>query len=782
MEGYPRYIENYSYISEQSHREKLHKLTVTMQQPPTVPSLVSLEQAIDRRPLTVTPETPLADAIAVMGKAKSSCVLAGLKVPLDAVLMSEARGSSVLIMTQKQLVGVFTETDAIQAIASGANLAALEVGAVMKQPAIALTQSDVDPPSIFTALALLRQHHLDHLPILDEQKQLLGIVTPESIRQVLQPADLLKSRQLAEVMTTPVIHVAATASALEIAQLMAKHRVHEVVVTESPAFSLADPDSDQLSELQTQTSENPPGIVTQRDILHLQALNLDLSQIQAQTIACQHLPCFSPSESALVGIWKMQQQQAQQVLVVDNSKERLGEKLLGIVTATSFIQTLDLAEMAAAVEQLQQSIKQFAAQPKHDRHPEVEFQEPESTAELIEQLERNRLLATIALRIRESLDLDHILITAVDEVRQLLQTDRVIIYRFNPDLSGTVVVESTAPGWQPVLGRTITDNCFGKDYAQPYKEGRIQATEDIYAAGLTQCHIDILAVFDIRANLVVPIIQGNHLWGLLCAYHCSGPRRWRQFEIDLLKQLATHIAIAIQQSELYQKAQAELAERERAEEQIKASLREKEILLKEIHHRVKNNLQIISSLLKLQSGYIKDEQALAMFKDSQNRIRSMALIHEKLYQSKDLSRIDFAEYIYDLTNNLLRSYTASSHTIKLTTSADDVWLDIDTAIPCGLIINELVSNSLKHAFPVQNQEHQVNVHIRPYNNKQFILTVSDNGVGFPENVDFRNTETLGLELVCTLIEQLDGTVELDSSQGTKFVITFSDLGTGGRAK
>jgi two-component sensor histidine kinase len=242
------------------------------------------------------------------------------------------------------------------------------------------------------------------------------------------------------------------------------------------------------------------------------------------------------------------------------------------------------------------------------------------------------------------------------------------------------------------------------------------------------------------------------------------------------------MAIAIQQSELYQQVQMELESRKRAEEQLKVSLKEKELLLKEVHHRVKNNLQIISSLLRLQSDYIKDEKALASFKDSQNRIRSMALIHEKLYQSKDLFRIDFAEYIRDLTGNLLRSYTARSQAITLRINAKDIWLNLDTAISCGLIINELVSNSLKHAFTPANPENRIEVNIHSSSNNKFILTVRDNGVGFPQDLDFQDTESLGLQLVCTFIEQLEGTIELDRSQGTTFTMKFSEVGLARRVQ
>lgn len=217
-------------------------------------------------------------------------------------------------------------------------------------------------------------------------------------------------------------------------------------------------------------------------------------------------------------------------------------------------------------------------------------------------------------------------------------------------------------------------------------------------------------------------------------------------------------------------AEVRLARR-RAEAQLKASLQEKEVLLKEIHHRVKNNLQIISSLLNLQAAYLKDNQALEIFKESQNRIESMALIHEKLYQSKDLAKIDFSDYIQDLVINLFCAYEVHSDAITLKLNIGDVFLGINAAIPCGLIINELVSNSLKYAFPA-GRLGEICIDLHSVSDNKFALTVSDNGIGFPKELDFRNTESLGLQIVIDLITQLSGTIDIDSNKGTKFKIIF----------
>jgi PAS domain S-box-containing protein len=189
---------------------------------------------------------------------------------------------------------------------------------------------------------------------------------------------------------------------------------------------------------------------------------------------------------------------------------------------------------------------------------------------LRQQSEREQLVAQIAQRIRQSLNLETILNTTVSEVRGFLQAERVFIYRFEPDWSGFVVVESIAPGWFSLQGRKVKDSFFeAASNRELYKQGRIQAVEDIHTANLTPCHLNLLVQLQVRASLVVSILQEEKLWGLLVANHCSQPRQWQQLEINLLKQLATQVAIAIQQSTLFQQAQTEIVERKRAEEEIK---------------------------------------------------------------------------------------------------------------------------------------------------------------------------------------------------------------------
>ena len=214
----------------------------------------------------------------------------------------------------------------------------------------------------------------------------------------------------------------------------------------------------------------------------------------------------------------------------------------------------------------------------------------------------------------------------------------------------------------------------------------------------------------------------------------------------------------------------EMEERQRVENKLKQSLEEKEILLKEIHHRVKNNLTIIQSLLRLQSNYITDENVLDIFRESQNRIKSMAIIHQRLYEHDDIAKIDFSDYPRTLALDIFKSYVTDPDQIKLNVETDNVMLDIDTAIPLGLILNELISNSLKYAFP-DGKKGQLTVKFKIEDNK-YKLIVSDDGIGIPEDLDYKNSDSLGLRLIYSLSDQIGADIKLDTTNGTRFEITF----------
>jgi len=606
-------------------------------------STFPLHQAIDHHPITVTPETPVLQAV---------------------TLMSQTRASCVLVVEEQQLVGIFTERDVVRITAAETVLEGVAIARFMTSAIVTLQESEVQ--DILAVLSLLRQNRIRHIPILNNQKQLVGILTHQSIREILQPADLLKLRPVAEVMSTHVIHAAVTASVFYLAQLMTTHQVSCVVII----------DPSRNEDLY------PLGIVTERDIVQLQALGVNLTRTQAQTVMSSPLQPIYPQNSLWAAHQKMQQHRIRRLVVVDD----VG-KLVGIVTQTNMLQVLDPMETYAALEALQRVVQArttdlqkaneqlhseilerqqietalrlsqarltgilqsaddaiisvdenqriqifnqgaekifgytaqeilgkpldlllsqsliaahchyrqasgesppisptlseyrevFAYRKDGTKFPsEVSLSEADIGNEIVftvilrdiserkqveaalqNQLAKERLMGTIAQRIRQSLNLETILNTTVAEVRQFLQSDRVIIYRFEPDWSGVIVVESVVANETPLLGRVSQDHCFIEKYVQSYQQGRIHATDDIYDAGFSQCHIDILAELHIRANLVVPILRGEDLWGLIGVHQCSNPRLWQQLEINLLQQLATQVGIAIQQAQLYEQLKA----------------------------------------------------------------------------------------------------------------------------------------------------------------------------------------------------------------------------------
>jgi PAS domain S-box-containing protein len=255
----------------------------------------------------------------------------------------------------------------------------------------------------------------------------------------------------------------------------------------------------------------------------------------------------------------------------------------------------------------------------------------------------------------------------------------------------------------------------------------------------------------------------------------SGPRNYEFNLIDSqgkIRNIYTTVAIIPGTTKTLVSLQ-DITSRNKTENELKTSINDKDMLLREIHHRVKNNLQIVSSLLNLQSQYIKDQNALDVFKESQNRVRSMAIIHEKLYKSTDMSKIDFADYISELTESLFFNYRIDPAKIRLTKTLDNVFFDVDTAIPCGLIVNELITNCLKHAFP-DDRKGNINVELSK-NDTSYYLCVKDDGIGFADDIDYKNTESLGLQLVNNLVSQIDGTIEFDDTSGSCFNINFKEL-------
>jgi two-component sensor histidine kinase len=215
--------------------------------------------------------------------------------------------------------------------------------------------------------------------------------------------------------------------------------------------------------------------------------------------------------------------------------------------------------------------------------------------------------------------------------------------------------------------------------------------------------------------------------------------------------------------------------RKKGEMQIRNALKEKETLLRELYHRTKNNMQVIMAMINLQTQNIKDENILQMFSETSNRISTMALVHEKLYQTKDLSQINLKDYFTDLINLLSNNYQLISEGIRIKTDMSNVMVTIDSAIPCGLIMNELISNAFKHAFP-ENQRGEIQISLKMIDDQEIELIIGDDGIGLPEGFEYRDTDTMGLQTIVALAEgQLLGTLKVAKGKGTKFHITFREM-------
>ena len=471
-----------------------------------------LKQAINKNPSMVAPETLLVEAIAIM---------------------SQQRSSYVLVVEERQLRGIFTERDLVRITARQMSLVGITIGSVMSSRLVTLPLTKVN--NIFAVLSCLREHRIRHLPIVDDDGRLIGMVTPEIIRHILRPSDLLKLRRVAEVMSINVIQAIPIASVLKIAQLMAAHWVSCVVITQTN------------EEGQTM----PLGIITERDIVQFCILELDLAQTLAKTVMSSPLIPITPQDSLWESHQKMHRLHLRRLVVVNEAGN-----LAGIVTQTSILQVLEPVEMYSTIEALQELIQAqttVLAQTNQQLEREIIVRQ-QKEEELSRQNRRSQLFAEIVLKIRQSLQLEQILSTVVTEVRQFLQADRVLLFQLDYR-GGNVVQEAVIDQKFSLLGQNIVDSCFDEKYLAKYSQGRIRAIANLEKSDLQPCHIQFLQHFNVKANLIVPILDRQELWGLLIAHQCTSPRQWVSFEIEMLRQLGDQIGIALAQSQLLEALQ-----------------------------------------------------------------------------------------------------------------------------------------------------------------------------------------------------------------------------------
>ncbi|OAB56659.1 histidine kinase [Phormidium willei BDU 130791] len=503
-----------------------------------------LKAAILPHPLTIAPDATVGEAIAAM----SSFPDLGTS---DLDHHSDRPKSSscvVVVVNTDQIVGILTERDIVRLSAQDRPFAHLRVAEVMTQPVVTLKESELT--DIFNTLSFLQQHRLRHLPIVDDQERLIGLISYESLQKLTRPVDLMRLRLVGEVMTRHVITAPADRPLLEIAQLLAQNRISCVVLSQ-PHHP---PDT---------ARERPVGILTERDIVQFQAVGGSLTETRAQAVMSSPLFTVDADDTLWAAQQQMEERRIRRVVVTTDEGE-----LVGLVTQTTLLRAFNPIELYYLAENLKQQVCRLEAEKLallESRNRELQAEVATQTQKIQTQAQRDRLLLHISTTIRNSLDLATILQTAVDEVRQVLSCDRVIIYQLEDDLSGSVMAESILAGGRSVLHHEAHDPCVTPEWLEPYRQGRVRVVRDIYDESMTLCHQELLLSFDIRAKLMVPLVVDDRLWGLMIASHRDQPRDWQTGEIELLQALSIQLAIALKQATQYQQIQNEIQQRQTAQ-------------------------------------------------------------------------------------------------------------------------------------------------------------------------------------------------------------------------
>jgi PAS domain S-box-containing protein len=524
-------------------------------------SPLDLNWAIAVRPLLmVAPETPTLEVLSLLHQARrSSCRLLEQEPELEII------PSCAFVMAQGDLVGIVTERDFVKLAALGEDLALQEpIKKIMSSPVTTLHRHELQ--DISTVLRLFHDHQIRHLPIVEPGGQIVGCITEHSLRRALRSIDLLRWRRVEEVMETTSITAPASTPILAVAQLMSQHRLSTLILVEPG---------------QEAAGSWPVGMITERDILQFQALGLDLEQTRAKTVMSYPLICVQARESLEQAYKLMQNRQIQRLVVVGDRQQ-----LVGLLTHSGILRVFDPGEMYEIMQILQQKVELLETEKLQFlsiRNQQLEQIIAQQTQRLQSQLQKEQLVNEIAFKIRNNLQLPQILATAVIEIRALLQADRLLLYQFGENYRGTIVAESVGDGWIETLHQQIDDCCFDEGLHERYLCGDCFVLDDVANSGLTPCHRELLASFGVQANLVVPIIirdweknkssdfqhKNNLVWGLLIAHQCSGPRRWQGWEVDFMRKLADHLAVAVQHADSLMRAHLEIEERAKKELEIK---------------------------------------------------------------------------------------------------------------------------------------------------------------------------------------------------------------------
>jgi len=508
-----------------------------------------LKSTIVRNPLVVNPNLKVTEVISKMSEERSTCkIFRTDELQLDD-LHIQARSSCVIVVENKRIVGILTERDLVGLSTQEKSLDQITVAEVMTSSVITLRESNFT--DFFFVINLLQQHQIRHLPIVDTQDHLVGLVTHETIQQIAHPVNLLKLRSVAEIMTKEVIYATSNVTVAEVARLMTEYSISSLVLIEERRIN------------GQESLKIPIGILTERDLVQFQALNLNPKTYQAQTVMSTPIFTVSPEDSLLAVQKTMKQRFINRVVVIGTQGE-----LLGIITQTSLLQALTPLELYKSTQVLEGKVlrlEQEKIELLKNRNIKLKNEVVLKTIALRKKIAQEKIITEIAFQIRSSLNLSDILNTAIKKIQQVLQCGRVAIWKIQSDSNMMVVAESISEEITSILGLEIDACCFISNFVEEYRQGKIRVVPDIYTTEMAECHREFLERLQIRSKVLVPIINGDNLWGILEAIESHVPREWQPEEINFLQQITIQLGIAIGQANSYEKLKYELDKRKKIE-------------------------------------------------------------------------------------------------------------------------------------------------------------------------------------------------------------------------
>ncbi|MBF2066391.1 MAG: PAS domain S-box protein [Calothrix sp. C42_A2020_038] len=618
---------------------------------------------------------------------------------------NSARIDCIYVVEESRLLGVFTIADLVKLLLSQVDYSTVKVSEVMRAPIT--VNKNID---IITALALLKQQDHKSLPIIDEDGHLLGILTPEVIAAQLQSQlNRAKQRLEEEMRERSQIESRLENQFARRTRELAETNEH---LRQRIGFSV----KTEAQLLQT-TSELQEIFQAFPDIYFRIAKEGKILSYHAQDVSGLYVP----------------PEQFLGKTVRDVMPSDISEKFEKAIIELEQTKSLVAIEYSLSTSEGEKSYEARLL-------PSTQEQVIVIVRDITQRKQAQAALQKAAYELEQRVDArTYELKKAEERYTRAIYAGKVGIWELNLD-TNKIYVDHNLKAMLGFCDHEIS-NCF-EDW-------------------LNLVHPSDIDALKVEINAYIE--------GLIPKYEIEHRMRHREGYYIWFLARGTMMCDITDKVCFLAGSNTDITISKYTETRLKASLKEKEVLLKEIHHRVKNNLQVISSLLRLQAGYVQDEEALEILRDSQNRVRAMAMIHESLYQSTDLGKIKFSEYVQNLSQNLVRGYALNSN-IQINLKIDPIQLRIDTAIPCGLIINELVSNAIKHAFV--GIDGIIYIDFLDLGNSKYSLSVSDNGVGIPDDIDTRRSQSLGLQLVWSLVEQLEGSIIFNNKLGTSFTITF----------